>query len=309
MNHTDHIALEIEQGLLAKQPFISPKFFYDRLGSHLFSAITAVSEYYIPAVEAQIMSAAVNEIARLAGKGCVLIDIGAGDGRKAVELFAPLKPAAYVAIDISAEHLNQSVRALQREFPDLCMMGYACDFSKQFSLPDHLLNHLPDCPRLAFYPGSSLGNFSPDQAQNFLTQIKAALAGGALLIGVDLVKNEAVLNAAYNDSLGITAAFNKNILLNVNRLLGSNFSIYDFEHQAFFNAKESRIEMHLQAVRNLTVNWPGGVLSLKAGDRIHTENSYKYTQDSLESLLNKSGFSKTRVWVDPKNYFAVAWAQ
>jgi L-histidine Nalpha-methyltransferase len=304
MNHTDHIAQEITQGLLAETPFLSPKFFYDRLGSHLFSAITAVSEYYIPAVDAQIMSGARPEIAQLAGPGRVLIDIGAGDGRKAAELFVPLAPAAYVAIDISAEHLDQSVRALQREFPDLRMLGYACDFSRQFSLPDNL----PSGPRMAFYPGSSLGNFSPDQALAFLSQVRSALAGGGLLIGVDLVKDEAVLNAAYNDSLGITAAFNKNILLNVNRLIGANFSIHDFEHQAFFNAPESRIEMHLQALRDITVNWPGGTLVLKSGDRIHTENSYKYTLESLELLLTRAGFQTPRLWVDPQHYFAVAWA-
>jgi L-histidine N-alpha-methyltransferase len=304
MNHDRHIAQEIAQGLLSEQPFISPKFFYDRLGSHLFSAITAVPEYYIPTVEASIMARVTPEIAQLAGQGRVLIDIGAGDGRKAAELFVPLAPAAYVAIDISAEHLDQSVRALQREFPDLPMLSYACDFSRQFSLPDSL----PSGSRMAFYPGSSLGNFSPDQALAFLSQVRSTLAGGGLLIGVDLVKDEAVLNAAYNDLLGVTAAFNKNILLNVNRLLGANFSITEFEHVAFFNAAESRIEMHLQALHNVTVTWPGGTLVLKAGDRIHTENSYKYTTLSLKTLLEKSGFSKTRIWTDPRDYFAVAWA-
>lgn len=305
MNHARHIAQEIAQGLLSEQPFISPKFFYDRLGSHLFSAITAAPEYYIPAVEASIMANAAQEITQLAGQGRVLIDIGAGDGRKAAALFGHLKPAAYVAIDISEEHLGLSLQALQREFPSLRMMGYACDFSKQFSLPAEL----PAGPRMAFYPGSSLGNFSPNQALAFLSQIHSTLASGGLLIGVDLVKSHELLHAAYNDSLGITAAFNKNILLNVNRLLGADFSIQDFEHLAFFNAKESRIEMHLQAMRDTRVEWPGGGLSLKAGDCIHTENSYKYTAESFAALLEESGFSKNRIWTDPKNYFAVAWAQ
>lgn len=305
MNHADQTAQEIAKGLLSEPPFISPKFFYDRLGSHLFSAITAVPEYYIPVVEAQIMASAVPEIAQLAGLGCVLIDIGAGDGRKAANLFVQLKPAAYVAIDISAEHLDQSVRALQREFPELAMQAYACDFSSQFTLPKHLAKG----PRLAFYPGSSLGNFSPAQALVFLSQIHEQLQGGSLILGVDLVKEERVLNAAYNDSLGITAAFNRNILLNINRLIGADFSIHDFEHKAFFNSADSRIEMHLQAVRDLCVQWPSGRLVLKAGDRIHTENSYKYTRDSLSRLLHKAGYVQTHIWTDPDNYFAVAWAR
>jgi dimethylhistidine N-methyltransferase len=305
MNHTDHIAQEIAQGLLSPQPYISPKFFYDRLGSQLFSAITAAAEYYIPAVEAQIMSAAINDIAKRAGHGRVLIDIGAGDGRKAAALFDSLQPAAYVAIDISKEHLDHSVSALQREFPNLCISGYACDFSRQFTLPDSL----PSGPRMAFYPGSSIGSFSPDQALTFLSQVRNTLADGGLLIGIDLVKDKAVLNAAYNDALGITAAFNKNILLNVNRLIGANFSIQDFEHLAFFNATQSRIEMHLRALRDTTVQWPGGALTLKQGETIHTENSYKYTLSGLEQLLTQAGFLKTAVWTDPKRYFSVAWAE
>ncbi len=251
------------------------------------------------------MTSASKEIAQLAGPGRVLIDIGAGDGRKAAELFGLLNPAAYVAIDISEEHLGLSIEALQREFPNLLMTGYACDFSRQFSLPANL----PEGPRMAFYPGSSLGNFSPDQALEFLSQVCALLKGGGFLIGVDLIKEQKVLNAAYNDALGITAAFNKNILLNVNRLIGSNFSIHDFEHVAFFNPKESRIEMQLQALRDLDVQWTGGKLSLQAGQRIHTENSYKYTVASFETLLKQSGFSKIRIWTDSKNYFSVAWAQ
>jgi len=305
MIHVNHTAQEITKGLLSKQPFISPKFFYDRLGSYLFSAITAVPEYYIPAVEAQIIANAIPEIARLAGQDCVLIDIGAGDGRKVANLFTHLRPAAYVGIDISAEHLQQSINALQREFPDLTMLGYVCDFSSQLTLPKDLVKG----PRLAFYLGSSLGNFSPEQAIGFLIQIRKQLRGGSLLVGLDMVKEARVLNAAYNDSLGITAAFNRNILLNVNRLISADFSIHDFEHKAFFNPAESRIEMHLQAVRNLCVQWPSGRLVLRTGDRIHTENSYKYTLKSLNGLLCKAGFTQIRVWTDSDNYFALAWAR
>jgi L-histidine Nalpha-methyltransferase len=305
MNHADDTAQEIVRGLLSEQPFISPKFFYDRLGSHLFSAITALSEYYIPRVESSIMANAVHQIAQHVGPGCLLMDIGAGDGRKAANLFSHLKPSAYLAIDISAEHLEQSLRALQREFPALKMQGYACDFSNEFMLPKDLAAG----PRLAFYPGSSLGNFSPAQALVFLSQVQKQLQGGSLLIGVDLVKEQSVLNAAYNDALGITAAFNRNILLHVNRLIGADFSVHDFEHKAFFNVEESRIEMHLQAVRDLAVQWPSGRLMLKAGDCIHTENSYKYTLESLNGLLRNAGYSQIRVWTDPDNYFAVAWAQ
>jgi dimethylhistidine N-methyltransferase len=190
------------------------------------------------------------------------------------------------------------------------MSGVGCDFSRHLQLPSHLLpTHLADAPRTLFYPGSSIGNFDPDTAVAFLRQTHAACQGGSLLIGFDLVKEQALLDNAYNDALGITAAFNLNLLKVLRAELDATLKIGHFRHIAFFNAAQSRIEMHLEARRTTSIRWGEHERCFMPGERIHTEYSHKYTQASASALLESAGFKKLRWWSDPQQWFAVCWAQ
>ena len=296
---------ELAAGLLAPQAGLAPKYLYDPLGSRLFDAITELPEYYPTRTEAALLAAHGTAIAAQLPQGATLVDLGAGNCEKAARLFDLLNPARYVAVDISVEFLRTALQCLQRQFPSLDMLGVGLDFSSELTLPPEV----GAGPRLLFYPGSSIGNFTPQQALGFLRQVRVAAQGGGLLIGVDLVKPLDILEPAYDDALGVTAAFNKNLLLHVNRLLGSNFRVQDWQHLAFFNPEQSRIEMHLQALRDLVVHWPGAERRFKAGERIHTENSYKYQASDFEALLREAGFSQTRVWTDAHSWFSVFWAQ
>ena len=292
---------ELAAGLAAAAASVAPKFFYDSLGSRLFDAITELPEYSATRTEAAILARHASDIAAAAGSHRTLIDLGAGNCEKAGRLFAALMPHRYVAIDISVEYLRNALRCLQREHPQMDMLGLGMDFSQALVLPPEV----GDSPRTLFYPGSSIGNFSPDEAVAFLRRARASSPGGNLLIGVDLVKDRAQLEAAYDDALGVTAAFNLNLLLHVNRALGSDFSVRDWRHLALFNEADSRIEMHLQARRELTVHWPGAERRFAAGERIHTENSYKYTTERFDALLHSAGFLQTTCWRDEPGAFAV----
>jgi L-histidine Nalpha-methyltransferase len=292
---------ELAAGLLAPRAAIAPKYFYDPLGSRLFDAITELPEYYPTRTEAAIMAAHAAEMAAAVGSGRTLVDLGAGNCVKAGRLFATLKPRRYVAVDISVEFLRNALACLQREHPQMDMVGVGLDFSAALALPPEA----GDSPRTLFYPGSSIGNFSPDAAQAFLRRAHEGSPGSNLLIGVDLVKDKAVLDAAYDDRLGVTAAFNLNVLMHVNRLLGSDFDIADWRHLAFFDEDLSRIEMHLEARRAVTVQWPGGERRFAAGERIHTEDSCKYTVEAFDALLRRAGFAATHCWTDAQRWFAV----
>ena len=292
---------ELVAGLSAGAPSIAPKFFYDALGSHLFAAITALDAYYPTRTEAAILGARGAEIADALGRGRTLVDLGAGDGAKAARLFPLLQPCRYVAVDISADYLRTALHRLQREHPALAMVGVGMDFSRRLDLP-------PEAgadPRTLFYPGSSIGNFTPAEALQFLARARAAAPGGNLLIGVDLVKDTHVLEAAYDDPQGVTAAFNLNLLVHVNRLLGSDFAPREWRHVAHFDAAASRIRMHLEARHALVVRWPGGERAFAAGERIHTENSCKYSVEGFDGLLRTAGYTRTRAWTDERAWFAV----
>jgi dimethylhistidine N-methyltransferase len=232
------------------------------------------------------------------------VDLGAGNCEKAAGLFGLLQPARYVAVDISVDFLRNALQCLQRQYPALDMLGVGLDFSSTLALPPQV----GAGPNVLFYPGSSIGNFTPSEALHFLRQARVAAQGGGLLIGVDLVKPLDILEPAYDDALGVTAAFNKNLLLHINRLIGSDFRVQDWAHQAFFNAQKSRIEMHLQAVREVAVRWPGGERHFAVGERIHTENSYKYQVPAFEALLHEAGFTQTQVWQDAQGWFSMFWA-
>lgn len=307
LHHEDSAAVQAElaAGLLAPTPSIAPKFLYDALGSRLFDAITELPEYYPTRTERAIFDAHGAAMAEAAGTGRVLVDLGAGNGEKAARLFDRLRPLRYVAVDISVDYLRASLAALQQRHPGIEMVGLGLDFSARLALPPEIGVE----PRLLFYPGSSIGNFSPAQAQALLAQAREAAPGGGLLIGVDCVKPQAVLEAAYDDPLQVTAAFNRNLLRRLNTLIGCDARVEDFDHVAFFDAAASRIEMHLQARRDLTLRWRGGERRLARGERIHTENSYKYTPQAFEALLRQAGFTRVQHWGDPQGWFAVFLAQ
>ena len=300
------VRAELQQGLLDANATTSPKYLYDALGSRLFEAITELPEYYPTRVEAAIFEQFLPDMAAAAGLGHTLIDLGAGNCEKAARMFEALRPAKYVAVDISVGFLKQALTSLQRQNPDLPMLGLGMDFSASLELPVEIGNG----SRLFFYPGSSIGNFTPADALPFLRQIHTACNGqGGLLIGVDLVKSSTVLQAAYDDALGVTAAFNRNMLLHINKLLGSDFNINQWKHRALFNTELSRIEMHLDATEDITVHWAGGERRFSKGEGIHTENSYKYTVESFTPLLKTAGFQAVKPWQDVNQQFGVFWAQ
>jgi dimethylhistidine N-methyltransferase len=302
---TDAIRAELSAGLLAPQACTSPKYLYDALGSKLFAAICDLPEYYPTRTEAAIVEANLADIARSVGRGATLIDLGAGDCVKAARMFHALQPVQYVPIDISIDYLRAAVDSLRERFPQIRMAGIGMDFSGSLDLPDAVRAE----KRLFFYPGSSIGNFKPEEAVALLRKVRAACRDdGGLLIGVDLVKHTRILNAAYDDELGLTGAFNLNLLHHLNHLLRANFVIRDWMHRAFFNEELSRIEMHLEARRNVTVTWPQGERRFSEGERIHTENSYKYTEQRFLHLLERAGFGRCRVWTDPRNWFMVCHA-
>ena len=294
-------------GLMAESPWVSPKYRYGPLGSRLFDAVTELPEYYPTRTERALLEAYRESIARAAGPEPTLIDLGAGNCEKARGMFQSLRPRQYVAVDMSVDFLRHSMTRLQRDFPHLEMIGIGTDFSAGLRLPDAVRRE----NRLFFYPGSSIGNFTPAQALAFLAGIRAQCAGAygvGLLVGVDLVKPESILQPAYDDALGVTAAFNLNLLNNLNALIGSNFALADWRHHAVFNSAQSRIEMHLEARRDTAVLWRGGPRRFARGERIHTENSYKYALGDFAALLRQAGFSRVQTWTDANEWFALCHA-
>lgn len=306
LHHSDAQAVkhELIEGILAPRARIAPKFLYDALGSRLFEAITELDEYYPTRTEAAIFEQHAAEMAACIGPVGSLVDLGAGNCAKAMRLLPVLQPQAYVAVDISIDFLQEALRTVQRRHPDLDVAGVGIDFAHGLALPEGVVQGRP----LFFYPGSSIGNFTPDEALRFLRQLQRSTADGGLLIGVDLVKAASTLEAAYDDALGVTAAFNLNLLLHANRLIGSDFSPRDWRHHACWCNDDSRIEMHLKARHALTVHWPGGERLFAAGESIHTENSTKYTVPGFTALLHDAGYGVTRSWTDAENRFAVFWA-
>lgn len=300
-----HFAPEIEMGLLAQSASISPKFLYDALGSHLFTAITLLPEYYPTNTEQHIFIQYQDQIAQAVGIGGTLIDLGAGNCQKAESFFNTLKPSNYLAIDFSVEYLQNALKKLEDKYPHILMQCMGMDFSKQLIIP----NSIAKSKRTFFYPGSSIGNFSSSEALELLSQIKSHADGGGLLLGVDLMKEDSLLMAAYDDPLKVTAAFNLNILRSINSHLGSDFKVEQFRHQVQVNHVENRVELYLEALEDLTVSWPGKSRVFKKGEWIHTEHSHKYTIDSIQQLLKHAGFASTQIWTDPKDYFAVIYAQ
>ena len=290
-------------GLTAIPKRLPPKYFYDSTGSDLFERITALPEYYPTRCELGILRERAGEIAALIPEGAALIEFGSGSSKKTRTLLgAARKLGAYVPVDISAEFLDQQADTLRREYPTIAMVPIAADFGAAFKLPAAVA----EMPRAGFFPGSTIGNLEPHEAAAFLRQAGQILgAGAAFVIGVDLIKDEQVLHDAYNDSDGVTAKFNRNLLVRINRELGATFDLASFEHHAFYNRERGRIEMHLASRKRQRVRVCGADIEFRAGETIHTENSYKYTVGSFQELARGTGWSPLAAWTDAQNYFSV----
>ncbi len=295
---------ELIEGLTAEHRAISPKFFYDEVGSQLFNRICELPEYYPTRTEKSILTDCRDDIAACVGPVDVVVEPGAGSCEKVRLLLDALQPGRYVPIDVSADFLQQAANQLGEEYPQLDVVPVAADFSDDFSLP---AASRPG-KALLFYPGSTIGNFTPEQALAFLQDCARDMdSGGGLLIGVDLHKDSATLNAAYNDAEGVTAAFNRNILLHANRILHADFNPEQFEHRAFYNTDHRRIEMHLVSRVEQQVSFNGGQLKFAPGDSIHTEYSCKYSRQDFADLAAGAGFVNRGYWSDAQEWFSVQY--
>jgi dimethylhistidine N-methyltransferase len=295
-------AADVMSGLTANPKRISPKHFYDAAGSQLFEQITQLPEYYPTRTELQILQINAGAIRALLEPGSALIEFGSGSTAKARILLATGRFEAYVPIDVSAEFLKQEAARLKADLPQLTVLPVVADFTLGFELPAEL----PARPAVGFFPGSTIGNFEPYQASAFLQQVATALGPGAtLIVGVDLIKDPEILFAAYNDRQSITAKFNRNILVRINRELGANFDINAFEHHAFYNRELRRVEMHLASMQRQKVRIGSRTIEFRAGETIHTENSYKYTLGSFAALARGAGWMPRASFTDPAQYFSV----
>jgi dimethylhistidine N-methyltransferase len=294
------------EALRAPQASIAPKYFYDALGCALFAAICELPEYYPTRTERGIFARDGEAIARAVGRGAQLVDLGAGDCAKAEALLPLLAPARYVAVDIAPDALRPALARLAARHAGLRLHGVIADFTQGLDLRDEL----EPGRRVFFYPGSSIGNFTGDEAMAFLHDVRAQCTtpGSGLLIGVDTPKAPARLVAAYDDALGVTAAFNRNVLLHVNRVLGAAFDPGAFRHVALYDERHERIEMHLEATRAHGVLLDGLPRRFDAGERIHTESSYKYAPERFARMLGDAGFRTVTTWRDDAGDFAVHWA-
>ena len=295
---------EVLAGLAKAQKQIPAKYFYDRRGCELFSAICDLPEYYLTRTETVMMQLFAPEMAKLLGDGCLLIEFGSGTSRKTRILLECLQPLAYMPVDIACEQLRTSSLELTREFPGMQIIAVCADYSEAFPLPEC---NVPGLKRKAIYfSGSTIGNFTKAETIVFLKRaLQVVGPQGGMLVGVDLKKPQAQLDAAYNDSGGITAEFNLNLLARINRELKGDFRLETFRHRAFYNSQEGRIEMHLESLIAQQVMIRGRRFDFKAGETIHTENSYKYSLDEFQLLARQAGFEPLRAWTDEQHLFSV----
>ncbi len=295
-------------GLRAPAASISPKYFYDEAGCALFGAICELPEYYPTRTERAIFDAHRDDIAHVIGTGTQLVDLGAGDCAKAASWFAALRPSRYIAVDIAAQAIGDALARLATGYPHIAMTGIVADFTQGIEL----VADLDARAATFFYPGSSIGNFNHDAAFAFLRGIARHCAlqrGSGLLIGVDMKKDVRRLVAAYDDARGVTAAFNRNVLRHVNRVAPADFDVGAFDHRASWDEDEGRIQMHLQAARAQRVTIAGEVRAFAEGERIHTEDSYKYAPDEFERMLREAGFTDVSLWQDSARDFGVFYAR
>jgi len=296
---------EVLNGLMQPDKQLPSKFFYDEEGSKLFEQITKVDEYYPTRTEISILENQIDEITEAIGPSAMLIELGSGSSNKTRILFDRLESlSAYVPVDISEEYLLKVVNQLRMEYPRVSIIPVFADYTQPFDLPD-----LGDSyqKQVVFFPGSTIGNFCPDRARRFMETIASITDPSAgMLIGVDLKKDNDVLETAYNDSRGLTEQFNKNMLVRLNRELDANFDVDQFAHKAFYNEREGRIEMHLVAQTDQTVTIQNTTIDIEEGESIHTENSYKYAPEEFETLVS-DWYTVEQVWTDEKNYFSLQY--
>ena len=297
---------EVLGGLRGQRKSIPPKYFYDAAGSRLFDAITQLPEYYLTRTEVGILRERQAAIAEcVAGNAC-MVEYGSGSSAKARILLDACRPAAYVPVDISKDHLARSARAVYRDYPNLAVYPICADYARPFDLPPPTAS----LPRLGFFPGSSIGNFEPGAADEFLAALAAGLGvGGCLVVGVDAKKEHGVLIRAYNDDAGVTSSFNRNMLTHVNAATGANFDPDGFAHRAIYNARAGRIEMYLDAKHDQLVRIDGEEVAFAQGEALHTENSYKYAPEEFVAKAERAGFRCLNLWQDERRYFMVLFLQ
>jgi L-histidine Nalpha-methyltransferase len=293
-------------GLSRTPKEISCKYFYDADGSRLFDAICELPEYYQTRTETALLAGHAQEIAALIGPHAEIVEFGAGSLRKVrLLLDAAAELRGYTPVDISGDYLMDVTQTLAAEYPNLRLRPLVADFTAPMAIPV-----LPGVARrVGFFPGSTIGNFRPDAATALLRRMRAALGGGSLLIGVDLVKDPLRLHAAYNDGAGITAAFNKNLLLRANRELGADFALDQFAHYAPYNPAAHRIEMYLVSLKRQSARIAGQRLDFAEGEAIHTEDSHKYTVDGFREMAVRAGFTPRAVWCDDQKLFSIHWLE
>lgn len=297
---------EVLAGLRAPQKYCSPKYFYDQRGSELFEQICQQPEYYLTRSEEAILATAMDEIEELAGKNATLVEIGSGASRKVRLLLEHMEISSYLGIDISRDFLLESTAKLAADYPWLEVHAACADFCQRITLPEGL----NEGPLVGFFPGSSIGNFSPTEAEDFLAGLHATLPeGSGLLIGVDLIKDTATLEAAYNDAAGITAEFNLNLLRHLERELGAYLDPERFVHRAVFNSEHHRIEMHLVSTMAQVITVAGETFRFQEGESLHTENSYKYSIDGFQALARRCGFVSRAFWTDRGENFSVHYLE
>ena len=297
---------EVIDGLSKDKKELSSKYFYDERGSQLFDEICSLEEYYVTRTELKIMRRNIDEIAARMGKSVQLIEYGSGSSEKIRILLDNIPEIkSYVPIDISCEFLAKSAARIAESYPGLQVAPVCADYSSSFEIPDA---EQEIAQKVIYFPGSTIGNFHRTQAIAFLQNIvRVGGKNSALLIGVDLKKDEEILNRAYNDSKGVTAAFNLNQLAHFNRALGSDFDLQNFEHDAFYNRDVGRIEMHIRSRREQDVHVNGNVVHFEAGESIWTESSYKYSLPEFAALAAEAGYSVEKVWTDAENLFSVQY--
>jgi L-histidine Nalpha-methyltransferase len=297
---------DVLAGLKAPIPAVPARWLYDRRGSELFEAITRLPEYYPTRVERGILERHCPDVAAIAGTGDAVVEFGSGSSTKTPILLRAVAPSAYVPIDISGDFLRESAATLQAEFPELPIHPVEADFMRPIALP----SAVAEATKLGFFPGSTIGNMVPRTAVDLLRAMKDTLGEGSyLLIGMDRIKDEAVLIRAYDDPAGVTAAFNLNLLHRINRELGGDIPVEAFRHRAIWNDRMSRIEMHLEAVRDVVFTIDGEAFAFRAGETIHTENSHKYGFRDSRLLLRAAGWAIVREWTDEADQFALLLAE